>query len=170
MDTYEPTVFRPDDARYHGGERSTAVDMLVWHQSDGKSLRGAREWLNRASAGIHKASYHYMIDYDGTIVRTLRPELVAYHAGRSAHPVGRSGVLPGQSVNKRSIGICFIGLISEARTDEQTRAGLWLGRVLWSRFHTKFDLGHKEVAPGRKFDPGWSMDEWRKLLAEARGA
>jgi N-acetylmuramoyl-L-alanine amidase len=148
-------IERRDNARYRGGPL-LRPNLIVWHCSAGTSLEGALSWLNRRSAGIHKASYHYLIDQEGLVVRMLPPDIVAYHAGRSAWPVGPAGVMPGQSVNGRSIGICFINDNSGLTrlTQEQLEAGLELNDELVARFGHHFQhAGHREVAPGRKTDP-----------------
>lgn len=180
MDSFQHYVLRADDARYHGGARDfSALDAIVWHCTAGDSVRAAREWLNRPNSDA-PASYTYLIDRDpgpDAIVRMCPPELVSYHAGKSAPP----GIppQPKNSVNRRSLGIAFANINAEdpaksvPLTTFQLQAGLWLGVTLmklYPKIVPARNWGHIEVAPGRKFDPRpWVLDlnDWRKRLAEA---
>ena len=174
-----------DDARYHGGTREHPVRGIVWHCTAGDTVNGARSWLDRLDRspegkpvpipGAKRASYHYLIGKDGAIVRTVHPEMVAYHAGLSAWP-GLS--LPGvNTVNPTTIGIAFANddgsdenPADDPLTAAQLESGLWLGAVLMAQYGIVADLnrGHREVSPHRKVDPLpriLDMDHWRALLA-----
>lgn len=171
-------VVRLDNAEDHGGKR-LRTELIVWHATAGDRADSAMEWMNSPKA---TASYHYIIDKDGTIYRFLHPDLVAYHAGKSAWPnPGHSGGMRG-SVNARSLGVAFANDngsdANEADDDltrEQVESGLWLGRTLMRLYAVPatLNLGHREVSPGRKTDPlprVLDMAHWRNLLARAAAA
>lgn len=166
-----------DNALHHGGLRDAAVvTMLIWHASEGdESAADTVHYLNTTQDKT--ASYHYVIDRDGGITRMTNPILVAYHAGDSAwpNPIRATPANPdrpngGRSVNAISIGICFANNgrnTGEAITDAQRESGLWLAGSLADDYPIARHLGHLEVSPGRKVDPGPSldMDEWRAAIA-----
>lgn len=170
-----PTVVRLDNAAHHGGERGAAPALIIWHTSRGKdSALGSINYLNTTADKV--ASYHYVIDRNGTIYRMCVPERVAYHAGDSAFPNPKVGdgtedCRPngGKSVNAISLGICWANDDSERLTAEQVTSGLWLAKVYIARYEipVSLNLGHKEVSPGRKIDPsaiGFLMDDWREKI------
>ena len=159
-----------DSAVHHGGLRPlSAITMIVMHTTDGDSAMSSINYLNTTSDKT--ASYHYVIDHDGTIYRMTSPNLVAYHAGDSAwpDPVAGTGDRPngGRSVNARSVGIAWANK-GEALTDAQIESALWLCATYADTVTTDLVLGHREVSPLRKIDPPpkvQDMNEWRALLA-----
>ena len=171
-------VERLDCAVHHGPLRvGTQVTLLVMHTTDGGSARSSIDYLN--TTDDKTASYHYLIDRDGAILRMTAPNLVAYHAGDSAwpNPIPATRGNPdrpngGRSVNRISIGIAWANK-GEPLTDEQIESAEWLCGALCHEYaiDTAMVLGHREVSPGRKVDPEpqvIGMDEWRALLARYR--
>lgn len=149
--------------------------MLIWHST--RSRMTAREivdYLNTTKERI--ASYTYLFDRDGSIIRMCRPEFVAWHAGDSAwpHPIPGDGTEEcrpngGRSVNAISLGFAFCTMDAEGEqpTALQLESGLWLAKVYMSRYDIppSLNLAHKEVSPGRKTDPiGFDMDDWRQQI------
>jgi N-acetyl-anhydromuramyl-L-alanine amidase AmpD len=167
-------VRKLDNARYHAGPRTEPILYLIYHATEGDSAESSIGWLNRdltPEEHNRKASYHYIIDRDGSIVRMCDPQLVAYHAGDSAwpspayYPPGNGG----HSLNAWSVGIAFANRgDGEPLTPQQLESGLWLSTV-WNVPLARV-RGHYEIAPGRKFDPAASlnMDDWRQLVARYR--
>jgi N-acetylmuramoyl-L-alanine amidase len=166
-------VKRLDNARYHGDTRAkSSINLIVTHATAGESADSSIRHLNRKNSD-NPASYHYIIDRDGTIVRTLPVETVAYHAGDSRWPNPTHWTLGGNksSVNPRSIGIAFANRDDgEPLTDEQLTSGLWLHRFWMNQLGLSSGrvVGHYEVSPGRKPDPRpcLSMREFRQMLAD----
>jgi len=112
-------------------------------------------------------SAHYQINRDGSIVQLVDPAThESFHAGKSAywHP-DRRQVL--EDWNRYSIGIELIGDGNRiAYHDLQYQALADLCRELMERFRTIHPLaivGHEQIAPGRKSDPGASFD-WRRFF------
>jgi cytoskeletal protein RodZ len=98
---------------------------------------------------------HYLIDREGTIYQLVADKNIAYHAGESKVPDGRTGV------NTFSIGIEMMNTKEEKFTSSQYSALNQLLASLNKQYSIKYILGHKDVSPGRKTDP-WGMD-WNKV-------
>ena len=172
-----PIVKRMDNAVWAGAERSLdQVSLLVFHTTRSKeSFTDSMHWLNTTNE--KKASYHYGIERDGTVIRMLPVERIAWACGDSAWPSpikgdGTEECKPngGKSVNARSISVCWANDDSESLTIQQKASGLWLAKVYWARCSIPVSrmVGHKEVSPGRKVDPNpkdFSMDAWRVQIS-----
>lgn len=162
-----------DNAAYHGGPRALdEIVYLIYHATAGTSAASSIGWLNRPGVPSgKKASYHYIIDRDGTIWRMTPATLIAYHAGDSAwpSPVQFPPGNGGHSLNLASIGVAWANLDDgEPLTAAQLESGLWLATVFpvpLARIR-----GHYEISPGRKEDPAAAihMDDWRGLVARYR--
>jgi N-acetylmuramoyl-L-alanine amidase len=109
-------------------------------------------------------SAHYVVDIDGTVTRFVPEDRRAWHAGQSRW----DGV---EDLNSRSIGIEIVNPGHprgyRAFPAPQMRAVIDLCRDIMKRNNipAKNVLGHSDIAPGRKIDPGELFD-WR-LLAQA---
>ncbi|MDE2501260.1 MAG: N-acetylmuramoyl-L-alanine amidase [Alphaproteobacteria bacterium] len=142
------------DARPAG----VAVDMLVLHYT---GMNTAEEALERLCDPAAKVSAHYTIDRDGTVYVHVPEERRAWHAGVS-HWAGENGV------NARSIGIELVnpghefGYVPFA--DDQIAALIDLARGILARhpIPARRVLGHSDVAPSRKTDPG-ELFPWKHL-------
>ncbi len=102
-----------------------------------------------------KVSAHFLIRRDGALVQFVPCHLRAWHAGVSSWR-GR------ESCNDFSIGIELEGTDERPYTAKQYAR---LARVLSSarRMHPITDVvGHRDIAPGRKTDPGPAFD-WDRL-------
>jgi AmpD protein len=108
-------------------------------------------------AGIHalRVSAHFFIRRDGRVLQFVPTERRAWHAGISSWH-GR------ERCNDFSLGVELEGC------DEQPFAGLQyirlarLVRVLRRRYPIQAIVGHADIAPGRKTDPGPCFD-WVRL-------
>lgn len=174
-------VRRLDNARYHGGARAmSAIDTIVMHATAGESAESSIGWLNRTNKDgsaiepANRASYHYLIDRNGAILRTLPVTTIAYHAGYSGWPNPpkwpKPANAPAVSVNTHSVGIAWANRDNgEPLTPEQIRSALWLCGVYCRDESVSVErvLGHYEVSPGRKVDPKLAMlmSAWRESLA-----
>lgn len=165
-------VTRLDNAVHNGGLRPGSPTMIIMHATDGDSARSSITYLN--TTADKQASYHYLIDRDGSILRMLAPTQIAYHAGDSAwpNPTPATPQNPdrpngGKSVNRTSIGIAWANK-GEPLTDAQLESALWLAGTFATQYRIPVERvrGHYEVSPGRKPDPmpAMDMDEFRALL------
>ena len=112
-----------------------------------------------------RASAHALIRRDGQIVQYVPFTLRAWHAGKSEYR-GRSGC------NDFSIGLELEGSDDTPYADAQYDALAALTAALLAAYPSlsaQAIVGHSDVAPGRKTDPGPSFD-WARLrrLLDAR--
>ncbi len=98
---------------------------------------------------------HYLIDREGEIYRLVSDSNIAYHAGESQVPDGRT------NANNFSIGIEMMNKEDAKFTDDQYDSLNGLLRYLRSKYEIKYVLGHNQIAPGRKSDP-WNLD-WKLI-------
>jgi N-acetylmuramoyl-L-alanine amidase len=140
---------RPDGAR---------VDILVLHYT---GMRTAEEALARLCDTHAKVSAHYTIDRGGAVYAHVAEERRAWHAGVSYWAGERN-------VNARSIGIELVNPGHEFGyvpfTDDQIASLIDLSREILSRHPIPPErvLGHSDVAPARKQDPG-ELFPWARL-------
>lgn len=101
-------------------------------------------------------SAHYVIGRDGVIYQLVNEKNIAYHAGKSQLPNGRTGL------NTCSIGIELMTSFTEAPTEEQMKALAGLVNDIKLRHPIQYVVRHSDIAPGRKTDP-WNMN-WEDFL------
>ncbi len=131
-------------------DRKTAITMLVVHYTEMESAEAAIERLCDEEAGV---SAHYLISEDGVVTRLVPEEKRAWHAGKS-YWRGET------DVNSASIGIELDhpghALGYRAFSEAQIEALV----PLMARIVKQYDIpranviGHSDVAPARKIDPG----------------
>lgn len=118
-------------------------------------------------ATIHhlRVSAHYFIRRDGELVCFVPPERRAWHAGVSSWR-GR------ERCNDFSIGVELEGCDSLPFEAAQYETLAELLIKLCGRFPVAGIVGHSDVAPGRKTDPGpcFSWGRLRRILLEAERA
>ncbi len=140
------------------------VDMVVLHYTGMPTAAAALQRLTDPEA---KVSSHYVIDEDGTIYRLVPEEKRAWHAGVAFW----RGV---RDVNARSIGIELVNPGHEFGYREfpavQIDALIALLKDIASRYEVMPGnyVGHSDVAPTRKEDPG-ELFPWRRLHAAGFG-
>jgi N-acetylmuramoyl-L-alanine amidase len=149
------------------GERTLPITMLVLHYTGMKNGPAAIEWLANPESGV---SAHYVVAEDGQVVYMVHEEHRAYHAGKSAW-----GDIT--DVNSASIGIEIVNPGHEwgyrPFPEEQMDATCLLVAEIVKTYsiEPKNVVGHSDVAPARKQDPGELFD-WERLarlgLAVAR--
>jgi N-acetylmuramoyl-L-alanine amidase len=141
-----------------------AVDMLILHYT---GMRTAAEAIERLCAPEAQVSAHYLIDEDGTVLRLVPEERRAWHAG-VAFWAGR------RDINSASIGIELVNPGHDFGyrpfPEPQMAALEALCRDLLARhpIPARHVLGHSDVAPRRKADPGERLD-WRRLARAGIG-
>ena len=130
-------------------------------------------FCNRLDCAVHpdlaglegvRVSAHLLIDRAGTITQFVPFDRRAWHAGTSSHR-GRVGC------NDFSIGIELEGTDHVPYTEPQYDALLDVLPALLRRY-PRIDaaaiVGHNEVAPGRKTDPGPAFD-WPRVIRHLTG-
>jgi N-acetylmuramoyl-L-alanine amidase len=143
---------------------ATPIDMLVLHYT---GMTSAAEAIERLADPRAKVSAHYLIDEDGRVVRMVAETRRAWHAGVASWR--------GQTdVNARSIGIELVNPGHEfgyrAFPDAQIAALTALAHDILGRhaIPPRNVVGHSDVAPTRKTDPG-ELFPWADLSAEGIG-
>jgi N-acetylmuramoyl-L-alanine amidase len=140
------------------------VDILLLHYTGMPTAAGA---LARLCDPAAKVSAHYTIDEDGTVYRHVPEENRAWHAGVSYWAGARD-------INARSIGIELVNPGHEFGyrdfPEAQIGALIALSHGILSRhpIPPQRVLGHSDVAPKRKLDPGERFP-WARLAAAGIG-
>jgi N-acetylmuramoyl-L-alanine amidase len=139
-------------------ERALPISMVVLHYT---GMRTAAEALERMCDPAAEVSAHYMIDEDGTVHRLVDEAKRAWHAGRSYW----RGMT---DVNSASIGIELVNPGHEWGYRPFTRAQMDALIPLLGDIVKRYDIpranvvGHSDIAPARKEDPG-ELFEWERL-------
>lgn len=150
------------------------IDLLVIHNislPEGEFGTGCIEQLftNCLDCNSHpsfsslegvKVSSHLLIDREGDIIQFVPLHLRAWHAGDSTFQ-GRAGC------NDFSIGIELEGTDHCPYTDRQYESLQQVSRIIMSLYPLiTMDniVGHSDIAPLRKTDPGETFD-WQRYLS-----
>ena len=124
------------------------------------AMQSAAAALNTLCNPDTQVSAHYLIAPDGEVLSLVPEDLRAWHAG-----AGRWGSVT--DVNSRSIGIELAnnGFTPFAAAQMDALTELLKGiRARWD-IRPERVIGHSDMAPGRKIDPGRRFD-WRRLARE----
>lgn len=139
-------------------ERKRAVSMVVLHYT---GMRSAEEALERMCDPKAEVSAHYMIDEDGTVTSLVPEDKRAWHAGKS-YWRGET------DINSASVGIELVNPGHEFGyrpfPEEQMDALLPLLADIIDRHDIPRAnvVGHSDIAPARKEDPG-ELFNWERL-------
>ena len=140
------------------------VDMLVLHYTGMGTAAAALDRLTDPGARV---SAHYVIEEDGTVWRLVDEKARAWHAGISAWR-GET------DINGRSVGIELVNPGHEFGyrpfPGAQIEALIELAKRVLARhpIPPRNVVGHADVAPARKMDPGELFD-WPRLAAAGIG-
>lgn len=148
------------------GERlgSGMVDMLILHYTGMESAEAALDRLCDPEAQV---SAHYLVDEDGTVTRMVPEDRRAWHAGVAcwrrcddvnSASIGIEIVNPGHEFGYRPFPEVQMAAVAALCRDVLGRHPISARQV----------LGHSDVAPGRKQDPGELFD-WRALAEQGVG-
>ncbi len=135
---------------------SRTIDTLVIHSS--YDALGTEPYDLDGLIKVYKqyqVAPHFLIDRKGKIYRLVDEKNIAYHAGVSKMPDGRTGV------NNFSIGIELINTEEDHYTANQYSNLNKLIDYLEDNYKIKYILGHQDISPDRKTDP-WNFD-WKKV-------
>lgn len=139
-------------------ERKLPISMVVLHYT---GMQTMQEALDRLCDPAAEVSAHYLIDEDGTVIRLVPEEKRAWHAGRSywrgitdvnSASIGIEIVNPGHEFGYRPFTAEQMGALIPLVSDIKARHAITRGNV----------VGHSDVAPARKQDPG-ELFNWHAL-------
>jgi len=138
--------------------KSKQIKFLIFHYT---GMRKESDAINRLTNIQSEVSSHYLIQRNGTI-NVMVPDLyVAWHAGKSSWKSFKS-------LNKNSIGIEISNPGHEHNyinfSKKQIQSILYLSKSLIKKYKIKSSniLGHSDIAPFRKKDPGEKFP-WKYL-------
>lgn len=179
-----------------GTNVSTQADTLVIHYTAGGSAKSSANYLAKDST---VASAHIVIGRDGTIFQLIPFNFKAKHAGESAY-AGRKyinqysiGIELANAGPLQKVGNSYVSWF-KAHYDEkdvikavhrnETKPRYWhdfteaqikaceeLSALLIEKYNIDLIVGHEEISPGRKIDPGpaFPLDKFRdRLLGNGR--
>ena len=144
--------------------RRSPPDMLVLHYT---GMRTADEAVARLRDPEAKVSAHYVVDEDGSILRLVAEERRAWHAGKgvwqgetdcNAASIGIEIVNPGHEFGYRGFPEVQIDAVIRLIGDIRSRWTIPDARI----------IGHSDLAPERKQDPGERFP-WKRLAGEGHG-
>ncbi|HEX5453794.1 MAG TPA: N-acetylmuramoyl-L-alanine amidase [Stellaceae bacterium] len=140
------------------------INMVVLHYTGMQSAEAA---LDRLCDPAAQVSAHYLIEEDGTIWRLVPEARRAFHAGVSCWQsetnlnfvsLGIEIVNPGHEWGYRAFPEAQMAAVEELCRDIVARHGISPDRV----------VGHADIAPDRKADPGELFD-WPRLARAGIG-
>jgi len=154
-------------------------EYLVIHYTAGRSAEASIRWLTNPAA---RASAHVVIARDGSVTQLVAFNRVAWHAGRSswlnrtglnhyslgieldnAGPLQRHGerwrAWFGDEYDHTQVIEAVHKHENQPRgwhvyTPAQIEAALEVSSLLVRRYRLRDVLGHEDISPGRKLDPG----------------
>jgi N-acetylmuramoyl-L-alanine amidase len=144
--------------------RTGPPDMIVLHYTGMPTGDAALARLRDPAA---KVSAHFLVEEDGRVFALVPEERRAWHAGRSfwrgetdinTRSIGVEIVNPGHEFGYRAFPDVQIAAVIDLLADVRSR---------WSIEDSRL-LGHSDVAPARKEDPG-ELFPWRRLSEAGHG-
>lgn len=138
-------------------DRSLPITMIVLHYTGMPDAPSAIQWLANPAS---KVSAHYLVTEEGQVVRMVEEKKRAWHAGKShwrgiddinSASIGIELVNPGHEWGYRSFAEAQIEALVPLLHDIMTRHRITRGNV----------VGHSDVAPARKTDPGELFPWWQ---------
>ena len=134
------------------------IKFIIIHYT---GMQSEIESLKRLKSYTSKVSCHYLINRKGHTTQLVKNQNIAWHAGKSKWKKFTN-------LNKNSIGIELVNkghqFGYQKFTKEQIKNLIILCKHLKKRFKIKTEnfLGHSDIAPLRKIDPGEKFP-WKKL-------
>lgn len=144
--------------------RTAPPDMLVLHYTGMQTGEAALARLRDPAAEV---SAHYVVEEDGRVFHLVPEARRAWHAGRAfwagatdinAASIGIEIVNPGHEFGYRAFPEAQIDAVIALIADVRSRWTIPDGRI----------LGHSDVAPTRKEDPG-ELFPWKRLAEAGHG-
>lgn len=171
--------------------RELKATILVMHFTAGSSAQESISWLANPAA---KASAHIVIGRDGKVTQMVPFNVIAWHAGQSqwrginglnTHSIGIELDNPGRLTKRDGVWRAdFGGRFADADVlvathKNETRSSGWfkypeaqmavareVAKAIIQAYGLKEIVGHDDISPGRKVDPGpaFAMAEFRAAV------
>jgi N-acetylmuramoyl-L-alanine amidase len=131
----------------------TEIEFIILHYTAMSTANS----LKRLCDPIHEVSCHYLIDQGGLCYQLVDDNKRAWHAGKSYWRGYRD-------LNSRSLGIELVNLGNEPYPEAQMKRliSLLTHLIVSYKINPKNVLGHSDIAPSRKSDPG-EWFNWKEL-------
>ena len=148
--------YSPNFNKFKRNKKS--IKFLIIHYT---GMKKENEAINRLINIQSEVSSHYFIKYDGKILQLVPDNYVAWHAGKSMWHKKKL-------INNHSIGIEISnpghnhGYIKYKKKQINALTSLLFYLKKNYKISTKNILGHSDIAPDRKKDPGEKFP-WKKL-------
>ena len=139
------------------------IKYLIYHYT---GMRSEEKAINKLTNIKSKVSSHYFIRRNGEIILMVPEQYEAWHAGKSKWKKH-------QSLNKYSIGIEISNSGHQFNykkfSKKQISSILVLSKFLLKKYkiNPKNILGHSDIAPNRKKDPGEKFP-WKYLAKKKK--
>ena len=158
-----PTVQRagiPTEWRPSPNFNERRPNLVILHHTGSATAERA---LRTLSSPALEVSAHYLVGRDGTIFQLVDERLRAWHAGAA-----RWGTIT--DLNSSSLGIELVNDGEEPYAEQQIVALLALLADVRQRYRIPAAnfIGHADVAPRRKVDPGRNFP-WKRLAEQGFG-
>ena len=134
------------------------IKFIIIHYT---GMQSEIESLKRLKSHSSKVSCHYLINRKGRIIQLVEDKNIAWHAGKSKWKKFTN-------LNRYSIGIELVNkghqFGYQKFTEDQIKNLIILCKKLKKKYKIKTEnfLGHADIAPLRKIDPGEKFP-WKKL-------
>ena len=140
------------------------VKFVIIHYT---GMQSEIESINRLKNPKYKVSCHYLISRKGEVVQMVKEKNIAWHAGKSKWKQFKN-------LNNYSIGIELVNKGHQFGyqnfSNQQISSLIKLCKKLKKKYLIKKEnfLGHSDIAPLRKIDPGEKFP-WKKLSKHGIG-
>lgn len=134
------------------GKGINSRKFCVIHYTASLSADSAIGWMTNKESQV---SAHLHIDRKGNIVQLVPFDKVAWHAGKSFW----KGI---EGLNSHSIGIELSATDASGFTTEQIKTLIEVGKALNETYKGIEYVGHEDIAPKRKSDPG-PLFPWKEF-------
>ncbi len=126
------------------------IIYLIFHYT---GMASEKKAIQRLTNKTSKVSCHYFIKKNGEIIKMVPDKFIAWHAGKSCWKNHKN-------LNDKSIGIEIQNSGHSGKYERfsinQIKNLSFLIKILKKKYHIKSKnfLGHSDIAPNRKKDPG----------------
>ncbi|WP_448137493.1 N-acetylmuramoyl-L-alanine amidase [Sphingobacterium siyangense] len=132
---------------------------IIMHYDGASNATSAIDWMTDSRS---KVSAHLHISRDGVITQLAPFNIKCWHAGLSTWAGQRD-------LNNCSIGIELQNKGTESYTEKQINVAIAVCKTIVRTYSIREILGHSDIAPGRKEDPGIQFP-WGKFKPLTKGS
>lgn len=162
-------IIKKDTTHFEDRKNGGKPNFLILHYTETQNAQAAEDYFigKIVDEKNGRVSAHYMIDEDGSITQYVDEEKRAWHAGKSywdgledinSFSIGIEIVNPGRRYGYRAFPVQQMRSVVDLCKDIMARHNIPPHRV----------LGHSDIAPARKVDPGELFD-WKMLAGHGIG-